>query len=135
MAVRLTFKLDYSISSTQADEKDLGNVQFQVRTDSFAEGGSWKTVVGQGAADVRFYLDNIAVGRFLALRVSPVAEEHPAPELSIKLNDVGNTPLPLKPPDDSKVAVFMVTSDSLTALYVSNPGSYDAELTISVAGD
>jgi len=135
MAVRLTFKAEFSISSTMADEKDLGNGEYQVRTDSMNEGGTWRTRVADGATDQQINLDNIADAKWLYLRITPVVETDPSPTLSIKLDAVGNTPISLTSPTDKKEGMMMLTTTGLSALYVSNASGYAVDLTVSVAGD
>jgi hypothetical protein len=135
MPVRLTYATEFSISSTTADEKDLGNGNFKVITDDFGEGGTWKTLVSAGASDLQIVLDNVATARFLLLKSNPKLENDPAQSLDVKFNSVGNTPVPLKAPDSKKIAIMLLCTDGLTALYVSNAGSVDVELTVSVAGD
>jgi hypothetical protein len=135
MAVRVTWEVLFSISSTTADEKDLGNFQQKVRTDANEEGGAWKTIVASAAVDELIQLDNIATARFLVLKINNKGENDPAPEITVKFNNIANTPLTIKPPADKKIGMLVVTTDNLTALYVSNAGSYDAELTVAVAGD
>lgn len=135
MPVRLTLDLEFSVSSTTADEKDLGNGKFFLRTDAFGEGGTWKTTIVATTVDQQFILDNVAVGRFLLIRVHPVSENDPGQAISVKLNDTGNTAIEIVPPDDKKDGYFVITTDNLTALYVTNAGSVDVNLTIAVAGD
>jgi len=135
MAVRLTFGVEFSVSGTTADEKDLGNGDYSVRTDAAQEGGSWKTIVAAGASDQEIRLDNIANVIFLFLKLEPKEETDPVPELTVKVNDVGNTPFTLAPPSDRKTGMMLLTTNGLTALYVSNAGSEDVQLTVVAAGD
>jgi len=133
--VRLTFEVLFSVSSTQADEKDLGNGEYSVRTDAAEEGGSWKTTVAAAASDLEIRLDNIANVIFLFLKLEPKEETDPIPEVTVKINDVANTPFTLKPPSDKKTGMMLLTTDGLTALYVSNGGTEDVKLTVVAAGD
>lgn len=134
-AVRLTFKAEFSISSTPADEKDLGNGLYQVRTDAMSEGGTWRTRVADAETDWEVRLDNIADAKFLFLRLTKVEETDPAPAITFKLDDVGNTAVPLSAPSDSEEGMLLLTTDGLSALYVTNASGYAVDLTVSVAGD
>lgn len=135
MAVRLTFKAEFSVSSTIADERDLGNGEYQVRTDSMNEGGAWKTTVPDLSTDLEIRLDNISNVRFLFLRLTTREETDPAPAVAIKFNSTMTTAIPLASPDDRKVGMMMLTTDGLSSLYVTNTSGYAVELTVSVAGD
>ncbi len=135
MAVRLTFKAEFSVSSTMADEKDLGNGEYQVRTDAMNEGGAWRTRVADAETDLEIKLDNIANVKFIFLRLTPVVETDPAPVITFKLDAIGNTAVTLASPSDRKEGMLMLTTDSLSALYVTNASGYAVDLTVSVAGD
>ena len=68
MAIRLRYRVETSVSSSQADLKDLGNVCVDVLTDAPSEGGIWKTRVLK-TATVTLPLDSISAAVFLMLRV------------------------------------------------------------------
>lgn len=135
MAVKLTLTTDLSISSTTADEKDLGNIHKFFTSNAMGEGGSRKILVPGGTTDASIGLCDIATARFLMIITNPKNENDPSQEISIKRNSVGAEAILIKPFDDIKIGFFALTTDSLTDLFVTNPGSVDVELTIAVAGD
>jgi hypothetical protein len=135
MAVRVRYKLEQAVSSTSAEERDLGNNKFEVVCDSQNEGGVWKTVVPAGAVDQPIPLQNVSVARYLALRttakdptLSPVA-------LNFRLNSITGEQIAVAPLPSTKEGLLVMSIASLTALYVSNPGAVDMDVIVGVVGD
>lgn len=135
MSVRFTVTVAYAVSSTVADEKDLGKGQTTVKTDAQESGGSWKTLVPAASTDLEVNLDNISDAKFLLLKTNPRNENDPAQEITVKLNLVGADAIPITPFADKKIGFFLVTTQGLSTIFVSNAGTVDVELTVVVAGD
>jgi hypothetical protein len=134
MSVRLRYKLTAAVSSTTAEENDLGNAKFEVVTDSNNEGGIWKTTVAAGATDT-IELDNITTAKFLMLRFTPTDPTQTMTQVSVTLN--GTATLPVYPAPNSKEAVLVVTSSGITSLSVANtdPSSVKLDVIVGVVGD
>jgi hypothetical protein len=135
MSVRVRYKLVASVSSSSAEEKDLGNATWEVYTDQLGEGGTRKTTLAVGATDVQLPLDNIASAKVIIVRTNATNPNDTPGTVNLKLNNTGATPLPLAPMGDAKEAHFVLASTGMTALYASNPGAVQMDVTVIVAGD
>jgi hypothetical protein len=127
--------MEVGISSTNAEEKDLGNGAFEAVTDDFGEGGTRKFTLVATAADVPLSLGNVAVGRFFAIRTNSKDPTLDPVEITVKRNTVGNEALPVTPMDSTKEGHLLMSTSGLTALFASNPGTVDMEVTLFVSGD
>ena len=136
MAVRVRYKIEVSVSSTSAEEKDLGNGKFEVVVDSQNEGGSWKTTLAAGATDVQIQLPNVASAKFILVRVNPKNPNDVAANVTLRKNNILWEAMVLAPLSTSKEAYWLTTTDSLTSLYATNgSGSVVMEISVFVAGD
>ena len=135
MSVRVRYTLKAAISSTSAEEKDLGNLAFEVVTDSLGEGGTRKFTIAAGAVDVEVTLGNISSAKFVILRSVSKDPTLIVGELRYRRNTLVADQTPLVPLGEQKEAHALLTTSSLTGLFVSNVGTVDAELTVGVAGD
>lgn len=134
MSVRLRYKIDVAVSSTEAEDRDLGNGSYEVVNDYEGEGGSWKTNLASGVTDEQIVLPNIADAKFLMVRITPKDPNADPAQVDLKLNDVGNTAIPVVA-RANKEGHFLLSTTGLTALYASNGGSVDMSLTVFAAGD
>lgn len=134
MSVRVRYAVAASVSSTSAEEKDLGNVKFEVVTDAETKGGSWKTVLLASAADVQLHLDTITTVQLLVIRTNAVDPNESPVGITIKRNSTGGETILIKPVGDAKEGIMILSTDGLTSLYASNPGSVDMNLTITAVG-
>jgi len=98
------------------------------------EGGGWKTNLAASATDEQVELPNIADAKFLMVRITPKDPNDEPAQVSLKLNDVGNTPIPIVA-RAGKEGHFLLSTTGLTALYATNDGSIDMSLTVFSAGD
>jgi len=135
MPVRFRQGAQIGVSSTNAEEKDLGNLSWEVVTDALGEGGSWKTLVAAAETDLEIRLDNLAAAKFLALRTVAKDPTQDPVALAFKKDGVGGEVFTVEPLSGTKEGHFMITTSSITALYVTNAGTVDMEVTIVVAGD
>lgn len=134
MAVRVRYAVQAAVSSTTAEEKDLGNVKVEVVTDSETKGGTWKTVVPAATADMQLYVDNITTIQLLIIRTTAVNPNEAPVGVSIKRNGTAAEAILIKPVGDSKEGVLVLSTDSLTSIYASNAGTVDMNLTITAVG-
>ncbi len=135
MAIRVRYKLTVTISSSNSEEKDLGNNTYEVVNDEQNEGGTWKTTVAAAASDVQVQLGNVAAGQFLVVRTIAKDPTLTPGAVSLKLNGTGSDPIVVDPMGASKEGLFVLTTTNLTSLHVSNPGSVVMEVIVSAAGD
>jgi hypothetical protein len=135
MPVRVRYKIEVAISSTSAEEKDLGNVKWEIVTDKQGEGGGWKTLIAAGATDIQIPIDSIADVRLLVLRTT-VKDPNQAPsDILIRRNLITAEQIQITPLQDIKEGHFLLSTEGLTALFASNPGAVDMEMTILACGD
>jgi hypothetical protein len=135
MAVRLRYNLGAAVSSTTAEEKDLGNVSYEVATDDLGEGGTRKTFLPSGATDVSLDMGNVADAKYVAIRTNARDPTEPPGQIDVKLNSLVAVPLEIVPLGSEAEGHFMLTTTGLTDLFASNPGTVDMEIIITLAGD
>ena len=99
-------------------------------SDVLDDGGTFRRQLAAGATDVLIditALYGLAACRVLAIKTSQT--------ITWKANSSGNTPLSIKPIGFGALdGVMYITTDGITSLYLSNPGSLVAEVTVSIAG-
>lgn len=134
MAVRLSYHIEASVSSSPSDAKDLGNACFNVTSDAQSEGGIWKTKVLKNVT-VTLPLDSIVEATFLMLRVTASDPTETLTPVNITLN--GTATLGLAPVGNTKEANFLMSAEALTSLTVSNTAlnAVDIDVIIGTAGD
>lgn len=135
MPVRVRAKVDTAISSTTAEEKDLGNKKYEVISDGLGEGGTWKTRINAGTTDLEVTLRDVTTASLLAISTNAVDPNQTPSSIGVKKNSAGGEETLIAPLSGTSQGLFLVTTTGLTALYVSNSGSVDMELIITVAGD
>lgn len=128
MAVRVKFELDLQISENSQGQKELGKTAPWCGTNDLQDnGGSWRQRFDAGVTDIEVDLNGLVTGHLIAIKTDQ--------EISIKKNTaVGEawtiTPLGVGATD----GIFMITTDGVTSLFITNAGSLDAEVTFSIAG-
>ena len=135
MPIRLAFGIDVGVSSDSRGYKDLGNFVSKIRSDTYTEGGSQRTIIAGGESDKLIPLDDIANVGFILLKIQPEDENEAGQVISVKFNDVVNDSHAIHPVGGQKVGYFLWTTDSLTALYVTNAGTVSVAMTMILAGD
>jgi hypothetical protein len=136
MSIRLRYKLSVAVSSSQAEENDLGNTKYEVVSDSANEGGVWKTTVA-AAATVTLNLDNIASAKFLMLRFTPKDPTLVMTALVLTLNGTIVLP-PINPVGAAQdEAIFMISTSGITAVQIANTdvAAVAVDVIVGVAGD
>lgn len=134
MGVRVRYSLAAGVSSTTAEERDLGNVKWEIVADEKTKGGTWKTVLLAGATDVQLQIDNISTIQLLIIRTNAKDPNNAPNAISIKRNGIGGEAILIKPLGSALEGHFVLSTDSLTSIYATNAGTVDMELTIVAAG-
>jgi len=127
--------MEASVSSTSNEEKDLGNVAYEDVTDSLGEGGSRKNLLAVGATDVEITTREIADKSFLLIRTNARSSTDTPGTVEIKKNSVGGEVTSITPLATTREGFMLLTTSGITALYASNIGSVDMEVTVVAAGD
>jgi hypothetical protein len=134
MSVRVRYIVQAAVSSTSAEERDLGNVNWQIVTDQEAKGGTWKTKLPAGSSNVQLQIDNISTIQLIIVRVLPSDPNNPPGYINLTKNSPTGEVILVKPLGDAQEAHMLLSTDSVTSLYASNPGAYDLDVTVVAAG-
>jgi len=125
MSLHLRVALEIALSSSSNLERDRANLIKEMLRNDTNEGGNWHRVVLAGAVDLPLEMPGIANAKALLVLTS-LHIPSPAPDpaeaavsLDFKLNDVGNTPIKVTPLDGN-TGVLLLSTDALSALFVSN---------------
>lgn len=135
MPVRIHYKITATVSSTEAEEKDLANQQWEVVSDANGEGGSWKTRLQAGDVDVPLNLGNLANARFVAIRTTSTDPTNVPGPVSIRRNLVTGEQITIVPVGLAKEGHFILATDTLTALYATNSATTEMDVTVVAVGD
>lgn len=135
MAVRIRYKASAILSSTSAEERDLGNGNYEVVVDSQGEGWSGKVALAAGAVDVPIHLPPVASAKFLALRTTPKNPNDACHNVTIKKDSTLGEAIVIAPLSPTKEGFMMLTTSGIASLFASNPGSTAMDVTVHVAGD
>jgi len=135
VGVRVRYTIEASVSSTSAEEKDLGNVSYEVVDDDSGEGGVRKTLLAAGATDVSVMLTEISSARFILIRTNAKTATDTLGAIDIKKNGAGGEVTTIEPlPGETEAHMLMVTS-GVTDLLATNGGTVDTEITVMAVGD
>jgi hypothetical protein len=135
MTVRVRYKIEATVSSTSAEEKDLANQKWEVVCDSLGEGGSWKTVLAAGETDIQLYLGNITSAKLVIVRTNAKDPTQTPNEIILRKDAPSGEPLTVTPLTDAKEGHFLFSADDISALYATNSGAVDMEVTCVAVGD
>jgi hypothetical protein len=133
--VRVRYKLSASVSSTPAEERDLGNIACEVVSDDVEDGGAWKTKLAAGAAAAQIPLDSIVSATVLILRTNAKDPNESPNGITLQINDPSGQIFTIQPVGYAREGHFLLTTSGITAIYLGNPGSVDMEVTILACGD
>lgn len=128
MSVRTKFSIDYSISENSGGGKELGQTPpWTGTTDALDDGGTWRRRIIAGATDVLIDLNGLTTCRLLTLKTTQT--------ITWKINNTSSTPITLRALGTGATdGVLFMTTDGVTAIYLSNAGTVDAEVTVTIAG-
>lgn len=136
MPIRIRQQAAIAISSSPLKEnKDLGNIEWDVKSDSLGEGGTSKTLVPAATTDLEIRLDNIASVSFLAIKTSAKDTNQTPASLDFKKESALGETITVTPLPNTKEGHFLLTTSSITALYVTNSSAVDMEVVIIACGD
>jgi hypothetical protein len=135
MPVRVRYKIQASVSSNSNEDRDLGNVAFEVLTDGLEDGGTWKTKLPAATTDTQVPLDSIASASVLIVRTNSKDPNDQPVAITLKLNSAASTAITIDPMPNSLEGHMLLSTSGITAIYLANPGAVDMEVTITAAGD
>lgn len=128
MGIRVTLEVLVQLSENTQELKELGkSPPWRGTCDLLDEGGTWRQRIAAGASNVAIDLNGIATGRLLAIKSNQT--------ITVKKNASGGEPWTIRAMGTGALdGIFLITTDGITSLYLSNAGSLPAEVTISLAG-
>lgn len=128
MGIRVKFEVQLQLSETTQEGKELGRTSpWSGTNDQQDNGGTWRQRLDAGAADVEVDLNGLASAQLIALKSDQ--------EITFKKDSAAGEVWTLRPLGTGALdGVLLLTTSGITKLYLSNAGSLDAEVTISVAG-
>ena len=128
MAIRTTFEILVQLSENTQEMKELGkSPPWKGTNDTQDNGGTWRQRIAAGTTDLAVDVNGLSNARFIAIKSDQ--------EITIKKNSAGGEAWTIRPLGSGALeGVFVASTDGVTALYVSNAGSIDAEVVFSVAG-
>jgi len=135
MTIRLRYKLELGVSTSSAEDKDLGNHYWEAVTDALGDGGSRKTKLAASASDVALTMGEVADAKFIAIKTNAVDANDTPGTINITKDDPAGEVIAIVPMSTTKQGFLGMTTTGITALYASNPGTVDMEVTVIVAGD
>jgi len=136
MSVRIRYSLKVAISSeSDPEDKDLGNVSFEVVDDQQGEGGTRKFTLVAGATDVQLAMGDVTTAKFVMIRTLPKDPLDTPVEIRVRQNIVTNEEIPILPIGNAKEGHLLLSTPGITALFASNPGGVDMTLILAAAGD
>lgn len=135
MAVRVRYKVEVAVSSTTAETKDLGNQSYVVISDDASDGGARKVTLAAAATDVEISMNEISTVKFLMVRTNAANANETPGTIELKKNGVGGEVTEIVPMVGSSGGHMLLSTDNVTSLYASNPGSVAMEVTVVIAGD
>ena len=136
MAARLRYILTIGISSSTAEDNDLGKGKADQVTDGYNEGGSWTTLVAKLTTDVQLQMPNIASVAFLAIRTVSRDTTLSPVQISIKRNSTLGEAIPITPLTGTKEGIFMISTSGLTSLFATNASATtDMDVRVYALGD
>lgn len=129
MAIRVTFEVLLQLSENTTEGKELGKTApWRGKNDQQDNGGTFLQRIPAGSTDVSIDLNGLSNGTILGIKSSQ--------EISVKKNSALGEAWTIKPLGTGALdGVFIVTTDGVTSLFVTNAGSLDADVTFAFAGD
>lgn len=135
MTIRARIKVETAISSSTAEERDLGYRKIEVVTDGLGEGGTWKTKLPASTTNLEVSLRDVEEGALVVISSNSVSPNDTPATVTIKRNSTAGEDIDLVPLSGTKSAHFLLTTAGLTAIYATNESTVDMELTITICGD
>lgn len=126
--MRLKLKLITSLSSTTAEEKDQFNLDPGTSheiCDVFLSGNARQYRIATGVTDQEVDFSGATSPQFVVIKTDK--------QISIKI-DAGQA-IPIKPPDGFDYGYFMLSTDDIDTLTITNASGYTATVKVYMAGD
>ena len=129
MPLRIQQKLTSFISSSTAEERDIGNLEAKVyeTNNTLIEGSTRRYRVAAGATDVAIDLAGLASIQYMVVRTSAA--------ITLKLNGTDSILIGILPGFTSGYLHLTAPSGGITSLTVSNAGAEAASVQIQLAGE
>lgn len=137
MTIRVRYRIELAVSSTDAEERDLGDVKIEVVDDTQGDGGVRKFKIPAGTTDLSISMGDITTARVVFLKTQPVDPNNVLPEVRIrKLAPPGGEQILINPLGTAKEAHLLLITTGVSAIYVTNTSStVDVYLTVGLVGD
>lgn len=135
MSVRIRYRIEVSISSTSAEEKDLGNVVYEVVNDDSDEGGTRKTTLAAAATDVSVMLTEIAAAKFILIRTNAKDPTETLGAITVKQNSDAGEAIVIEPLPGASEAHLLLSTTGITDIFATNSGTVDVDITVMAVGD
>jgi hypothetical protein len=128
MSITVNWNIELSVSETTLENKELGQTSpWQGNNSQLDDGGSFRRKIPAGSTDILVPMVGLSNGRLLGIKTSQT--------IIIKKNSSGGEPWTIRPLGVGALdGIFLVTTDGITSIYVSNAGSLDANVTFVVGG-
>lgn len=128
MSLRTKFNLDFSVSEDSTGGQELGKSDPWFGTnDQMDNGGTFRRKVAAGQSNVQIDVMGLLNVRFLTIKSDQT--------ITVKKNSTSGEPWSIRSLGVGATdAIWITTTDGITSLYLSNPGSVDAEVTLTIAG-
>lgn len=111
--MRIKYKATIEVSSkTELVTKDLANITAEVVSDLLTASKTTYISIPMGQTDYEVKLDGMDI-RFIYLESDK--------EISIKLNNIANTPITITPLEGNNVAHYLICTKNVSAIYLTNP--------------
>lgn len=118
--MRLRLRVQAFVSTSVAEENDVASVDRGLVSDDFQEGGAVRVRVAGGATNLAVALPAVANAGFVLIRTEAVDDTLAPVPLTVRLNDPTASPITIEPIGTDRRGFFLVTTDGVTAIYLSN---------------
>lgn len=128
MTVRIKFDLKFSISEDSSGRRELGQADpWYGVTDAIDDGGTFRMLVPAGTSNMAVSIQSLTQLNWLAIKSDQT--------ITFRKNSTSGEPTTLQALGTGAPDAFMImTTAGITSLYLSNAGSIDAEVVVSMAG-
>lgn len=133
MSVRGRLKVQIAISSTTAEDRDLGNGSYEVVTDLPDDGGSWKIKLPASTVNLPVALGNVSSATFLGIRAVTLNPTDVPVDIILRKNSTSGEAWTISPINNQE-GWFVSSTDTITSIFLSNPGAIDMQVSIFLLG-
>ena len=135
--IRIRYQIDIGISSNYSEERDIGRGHIEVINDNQNDGGAWKMTLTSGATNVLAQTGNLSAINMIIIRTSVSDPTQLAGNVLVQLNSLSGPQVTIQPMAtyNPKEGMFAITTNGVSAIYLSNPSAVSMDCTIYAAGD